>query len=975
MNDVYKILKEQSIKKIEELTNNGMKITDINLVSLFDKIYEDRDYINVNFLKFLIENEVDINKIDEDGYSALIVSTLKGDFDIVKLLVEYGGDVNNITKDDSTPLLCSLDAENNNFELIKYFVEKGADINYQAEDGFSLFSYLLILSDKSYLNNIEYVSSYYDDISEQDILDLIQYLIDNGADLNSKINNTFSLFAFACIFGNIKMVKLLLENGANPNISIKGKSFFLFLLISSKIFRLVFDNKIPEVLFEIMIKNFEKNKLQVCELLIKYGAEIGMEIIDAAFSMFLFRNKNFVIPKINNMNINYSEKIKGILIFNTFDIKFNTLVFLLKNIEISNYKENIASYLITASKLHDIELIEFLLQYIDTINEYLNTVDSSTILFNLIKSNNYNTLEHLLQKGIGVDLKSCIEVIRIKDIKLINLLIKYIVNDNSKKLMNYCLLYAILVNNLEITKLLIDNGADANYNINYQINGQINSLELHFEIIHLLIDNDIYIKDQINSLSLYNVAHLKGYGEIEDLLELSGANINNPRVEKKTSKLKQDLVNFKNKQKDSELTSHEMLKQDLVNSNDELKDSILRLIEIINFSPFLKDSIDEKSVVGLQKLIEYNFDLKGININDLFINKYPSDFIYEVIRQSNDINTETNDGITPLMFAAKENNSNLIKLLLDKGAKKQLKNKEGRRAKDFANNDIRSLIIKYVVNKYNPQSLVKILTNFTEDKPMKFTTHDWDFGELSKSDYKNFDGYMAEVKTQWLAIKDDLKTLSPNLYKEVYNFLWETDSTEALGWSSMDGLKNWCNAGNKPFDFKDFKEIVNVFKRKIEIRKDTMLEDIFIQERKKLGRKYKVELIKLKGVTFYTDTEKLINVIKTIFSQMHEVERHEYTNIIVEVLGDSTKEFIELKIMQLGAQAGSDAYVMLEEVQNGDFAGIKENLNNLCDWSIESSYEDKNYRVNYLTSNTSETIEELNYKPNGFTHILRFYNK
>ncbi|WP_121628764.1 hypothetical protein [Poseidonibacter antarcticus] len=275
----------------------------------------------------------------------------------------------------------------------------------------------------------------------------------------------------------------------------------------------------------------------------------------------------------------------------------------------------------------------------------------------------------------------------------------------------------------------------------------------------------------------------------------------------------------------------------------------------------------------------------------------------------------------------------------------------------------------------NPQSLVKILTNFTEDKPMKFTTHDWDFGELSKSDYKNFDGYMAEVKTQWLAIKDDLKTLSPNLYKEVYNFLWETDSTEALGWSSMDGLKNWCNAGNKPFDFKDFKEIVNVFKRKIEIRKDTMLEDIFIQERKKLGRKYKVELIKLKGVTFYTDTEKLINVIKTIFSQMHEVERHEYTNIIVEVLGDSTKEFIELKIMQLGAQAGSDAYVMLEEVQNGDFAGIKENLNNLCDWSIESSYEDKNYRVNYLTSNTSQNIEELNYKPNGFTHILRFYNK
>jgi len=66
---------------------------------------------------------------------------------------------------------------------------------------------------------------------------------------------------------------------------------------------------------------------------------------------------------------------------------------------------------------------------------------------------------------------------------------------------------------------------------------------------------------------------------------------------------------------------------------------------------------------------------------------------------------------------------------------------------------------------------------------------------------------------------------------------------------------------------------------------------------------------------------------------------------------------------------------MLEEIRNGDFAGIKDNLTNLCDWSIESSFEDENYRVNYLKPSSIKEIEKLEYKPQGFTHILRFYNK
>jgi len=189
-------------------------------------------------------------------------------------------------------------------------------------------------------------------------------------------------------------------------------------------------------------------------------------------------------------------------------------------------------------------------------------------------------------------------------------------------------------------------------------------------------------------------------------------------------------------------------------------------------------------------------------------------------------------------------------------------------------------------NKHNPKELVNILTNFTEDKPMKFTTHIWDFGDLKHSEHKNFEGYINSVDEQWNDFKDELKELSPNLYSKVYNFLWEKDLEIATGWSSLEGLKEWCDEGKSPFEFEDFKDVISSFKKEIEIRKDTMLEDIFIEERKRLNkqypRKFKVQLLKLKGQTFYTDVEKLRSAIGIIFSQMSEENRLNFHNIRVK---------------------------------------------------------------------------------------------
>ena len=101
-------------------------------------------------------------------------------------------------------------------------------------------------------------------------------------------------------------------------------------------------------------------------------------------------------------------------------------------------------------------------------------------------------------------------------------------------------------------------------------------------------------------------------------------------------------------------------------------------------------------------------------------------------------------------------------------------------------------------------------------------------------------------------------------------------------------------------------------------------------------------------------------------------KREDFKNIEVTTT-ELDDRSIEIKIIQIDSFANKNANDMFEEVNNGDFADIKESLKNLCDWSIESSFEDENFRVNFLHSNNVKDIEILETKPLGFTHILRFY--
>jgi len=291
------------------------------------------------------------------------------------------------------------------------------------------------------------------------------------------------------------------------------------------------------------------------------------------------------------------------------------------------------------------------------------------------------------------------------------------------------------------------------------------------------------------------------------------------------------------------------------------------------------------------------------------------------------------------------------------------------------------------LKEHNPQKLVKILTNFREDTPIKYTTHLWDMN--FKKEYGDFDGYISKVKEQWLKIEVELMELSPRLHTKIYNFLFNSDDTICIGWSSLKGLKEWCNEGNEPFYFRlekpykvqnktisTFEDIINIFKQEIQIRNENnILENIFIDIEEKLDDEsegvFGIETIKLKGKSFYTDVETFKSVLNRIFSEIKK--RKEFNEIKVEAVEYDNESYIDLKIIQIGSQSNRSSKDMLNIADGGDSDEIKKALTHLCDWSIESSNEDENYRINYLRDDSVREVEILDDKPIGFTHIMRFY--
>lgn len=163
------------------------------------------------------------------GMTPLLFAAREGYLDMARFLVESRADINLASANGTSPLVVAI--TNNHIELAMLLVEKGADVN--AADAFHKRTPLYAAVER---RNPDYARDTADPLPDaRDPMDLIKLLLAKGANPNARVNTTpvrgfmqvsanwanfdgQTAFLRAALSGDITLMRLLLDHGADPNL-------------------------------------------------------------------------------------------------------------------------------------------------------------------------------------------------------------------------------------------------------------------------------------------------------------------------------------------------------------------------------------------------------------------------------------------------------------------------------------------------------------------------------------------------------------------------------------------------------------------------------------------------------------------------------------------------------------------------------------------------------------------------------------
>ncbi len=160
MNEVTQAIENDSVAKMKSLLKHG---ADLNKPILIGEEYELEDYDEVSpffyairkyasmeMLELMLENGVDIHDVDSDGISALDMAIKFKRKDVIQFCIDKGFDLNTSKrKSGITPVM--LAACFSDLEMMELLIDNGAQLNLSDNSGMAAKDYAKKLGQKSML--------------------------------------------------------------------------------------------------------------------------------------------------------------------------------------------------------------------------------------------------------------------------------------------------------------------------------------------------------------------------------------------------------------------------------------------------------------------------------------------------------------------------------------------------------------------------------------------------------------------------------------------------------------------------------------------------------------------------------------------------------------------------------------------------------------------------------------------------------
>jgi len=702
-NDQFKILTSESPNirtHIEMIMNENVTLKDrFKFVSkestvIIDKLKEIlKKSQNLNITEGL---KVTLIKNCDTRFLTLILNLAikTNNFEVVKYLIENKElssklDINTKDRNNEFPIIIAQDLVTNdltNIKIFKFLLDHHANTNVKNDKNDSLLS--LALKNRKYMN-IKYILE-----SNKSIEKLIHVnnnnndndhndnnenndnndnnnnnnINDNDNDNNSDNNNNNNKNAMinAIFHHDITKVKAIINQGNKENLEFEDRIDYedeliftpltlSYLLNYNDIFEFLLDhnnlNELDKFGYSLLCYAIIKNDLKTIEYLMDHNVNINLK-----------KNKYGYGHSVLDIAIQTGNKDAFLILINNDKININT----------TNSQEELPLITLLKSKLYSSDdkflIVECILKKGSDINVTDNNGKSAIAYAIQESSLSLPLVKLFIEYGACIDFADgnknlpIVYAIKEKSLELVKLFIEQGVDANTVDIFNFSLLaYAIQEKSLPLVKYLVEHGADVNFVIRNLEVEKTQSMLLYamefddLSIVKYLLEHHAQY-DFTQEKDIYRIIKILYKHETTKILEYLIENWIS--VKDITSKILKGII-WRNRIDILKILMAHHLNIEMIEKQEQ------------SFS-LLITAIYTRNINNVKYLLENGMDIERVNqrINaiekTIFFNEF--DILKVLVEHHLDINAVDRKGDTPLIYAIKNRNINVIEYLLKAGA-------------------------------------------------------------------------------------------------------------------------------------------------------------------------------------------------------------------------------------------------------------------------------------------------------------------